>query len=151
MLEKFYPADRVDEMLKVASDIMHGLAEFTEQQQGEIDNLRQELNLAKAAAADKISLEKVAKKSISKDAADQFVTFLEDHDIIPGNDREKYAAAICDNAEFALQIAAKAIKLSEPPVSEGFGIKTAKLSQVDKEKALENKLLADCLSITSDY
>jgi hypothetical protein len=148
-MEKFYPASLIDPMLKMASEGMHELTDVCEQQQGEITQLQKELTIAKAAASNKVTLEKVANAGVSETQASQFASFLETRGIIPAGSQEKYASACRENAGTALEIAMQAIKLSEPPAPQGYGTKSAGLNTADAEAAEEAELWARCM--TSSY
>lgn len=147
-MEKFYPASLIDPMLKLASEGMHELTDVCEQQQGEIAQLQHELSIAKAAASNKVTLEKVANAGVTETQASQFVTFLETRGIIPAGAQEKYASACRENVDFALQLAMEAIKISEPPAPQGYGTKSAGINKADAEAAEEAELWAKCLSGT---
>lgn len=145
MNERFYPASVVDPMLKAASDVMLELTDAAEQQQGEIAQLQKELAIAKAASTDKVSLEKVANTALSEKQADAFAAFLADRGIIPDGSQEKYASACKSSADMALDIAMKAIKLSEPPSSQGYGIKSANANSEDSSLSREKELWLECI------
>lgn len=147
MSEKVYPSHLVDRMLKSATNMMTALADVSEQQQGEIAQLNKELSIAKAAAAGKISLEKVANAGVSQESASKFAAFLEARGIIPEGTHEKYASACSKDAGVALDIAMRAIKLAEPPTSQGHGVKSASaVSKREAEQDEEAALWAACVS-----
>ena len=145
MSEKVYPSSLVQPMLKAASAVMHELANFSEGLQQENARLTHELALAKAAATNKVSLEKVASASAEKAAA--FADFLESRGIIPSGTQEKYASAICKDGNAALDIAMTAIKCAEPPAEQGYGVKSAHVSSRSSEMAEESAMWRSCVQI----
>lgn len=119
------------EMLKAASDAMHELVD-------EIEALQKDLAIAKAATAPKVELEKVASpvKTISPEKAAEFAAYLADHAFITEGSREKYAAACVEDPNNLADIAMQVLKVSEPPASQGYGIKTANAPLTDEDIAL---------------
>lgn len=78
----YYPADKTDIMLKMASDTFHGLKEYCEKVTAENEELKTQCASLKEAAAkfDKVELQKVA--SASQETVDAFVDMLVDRSII---------------------------------------------------------------------
>lgn len=146
MSDKVYPSALVQPMLKAASAVMHELANFSEGLQQENARLTHELTLAKAAATNKVSLEKVASAASAEKAA-AFADFLESRGIIPSGTQEKYASAICKDGNTALDIAMTAIKCAEPPVEQGYGVKSAHVSSRDNELDEESAMWRSCVQI----
>lgn len=117
---------KADEMLKSASAMMRALAEQLDACQTENNALREEngrlareAEIAKAAAAGNVTLDKVA---CSKGLVTEFVDSMVSHHLLDGSAREKVASAIMESPDMALQVAMKAIKLSEWPEEPGHGI-----------------------------
>jgi hypothetical protein len=143
MSEKYYPAAIVRPMLKAASTVMHQLMQMGEEVRAENDRLTHELSLAKAAAAEKVTLEKVA-KAVDADKASEFATFLEARGIIPEGTQEKYASACASDANTAVEIAMRAIKAAEAPSSQGCGVKSAS-KNTSSDLETEWDLWQDCV------
>lgn len=146
MSSKVYPAEKVDTLLKAASDVLHGIKEYAAGLEAQTAQLTKELEVAKQAASEKIELEKVASAKeappTSVSVAD-FVDMLVDRAIIPETSREKYASACLSSADAALNIATQALKLSESPVTQGRGIKAASanaLRSTDHDRLEEDEL-----------
>lgn len=146
MSAKVYPAEKVDPLLKAASEAMHGIKDYAAGLEAKNAQLTQELEVAKQAASEKVELEKVAAAKTapptSAKVAD-FVDMLVDRAIIPENSREKYASACLSSTDAALDIATQALKLSESPVEQGRGIKAASAGPVkpeDQERLEEDAL-----------
>lgn len=146
MSAKVYPAEKVDSLLKAASDAMHGIKDYAAGLEAKNIQLTKELEVAKQAASEKVELEKVAEsKAAPPTSANvaEFVDMLVDRAIIPENSREKYASACLSSADAALNIATQALKLSESPVTQGRGIKAASantVSSADQERLEEDEL-----------
>ena len=124
------------EMLKAASDLMTEMADT-------IDRLQNELAVAKAANSHKVELEKVASpKNLSAEKAAEFSAYLASREIIKDDEREKYASACLEDPNMIIDIAKHALKLSELPASQGYGIKTANadMSPEDTSIQMERKL-----------
>lgn len=123
-MTQYYPADKTDLMLKMASDTFHGLKDYCEKVAAENEDLKQQCASLKEAAAkvEKVELQKVA--SASQENVEAFVDMLVDRSIIKAADREKYAACASD-PDAMLKIAMNAIRLSDTPVQQGKGIKSA--------------------------
>jgi hypothetical protein len=123
-MTQYYPADKTDLMLKMASETFHGLKDYCEKVTAENENLKQQCASLKEAAAklDKVELQKVA--SASQENVEAFVDMLVDRSIIKATDREKYAACAAD-PDAMLKIAMNAIRLSDTPVQQGKSVKNA--------------------------
>lgn len=120
-------------LLKTASGMMKGLLD-------EVDRLQADLTVAKAANLNKIELEKVASpKTVSMEKAAEFAAYLASREIIKDSEREKYAAACLENPDNIVDIAKHALKLSEPPASQGYGIKTANAGFSEAELSLQEE------------
>ncbi len=121
------------QMLKAASELIH---ELTDQ----VDSLQNELAVAKAANLNKVELEKVASpKLITAEKAAQFADYLASRAIIADNDREKYASACMEDPNNLVDIAQHALKLSELPASQGYGIKTANADNTPEAASLKKE------------
>lgn len=139
-MDKFYPVDKTDIMLKMASDTFHGLKDYCEKVTAENETLKKQCASLKEAAAklEKVELQKVA--SASQDTVDAFVDMLVDRSIVKATDREKFAACAKD-PEAMLKIAMNAIRLSDVPSSQGVSVKSAtSASSVESELDEENAL-----------
>jgi hypothetical protein len=123
-MTQYYPADKTDLMLKMASETFHGLKDYCEKVAAENEYLKQQCASLKEAAAkvDKVELQKVA--SASQENVEAFVDMLVDRSIIKATDREKYAACAVD-PDAMLKIAMNAIRLSDTPARQGKGVKSA--------------------------
>lgn len=123
-MTQYYPADKTDLMLKMASETFHGLKDYCEKVAAENEYLKQQCASLKEAAAkvDKVELQKVA--SASQENVEAFVDMLVDRSIIKAADREKYAACAVD-PDAMLKIAMNAIRLSDTPARQGKGVKSA--------------------------
>lgn len=123
-MNQYYPADKTDIMLKMASDTFHGLKEYCEKVAAENEELKQQCASLKEAAAklEKVELQKVA--SASQEHVDAFVDMLIDRSMIKATDREKFAACASD-PDAMLKIAMNAIRLSDTPAHQGTGVKSA--------------------------
>lgn len=130
-MTQYYPADKTDLMLKMASETFHGLKDYCEKVTAENENLKQQCASLKEAAAklDKVELQKVA--SASQENVEAFVDMLVDRSIIKATDREKYAACAAD-PDAMLKIAMNAIRLSDTPVQQGKSVKNASNGTVAK-------------------
>lgn len=136
-MNQYYPADKTDIMLKMASDTFHGLQEYCEKVAAENETLKQQcasLKEAAAAKVDKVELQKVA--SASQETVDAFVDMLVDRSIIQAADREKYAACAVD-PDAMLKIAMNAIRLSDAPAQQGVSVKNAANSNAKDESREE--------------
>lgn len=135
----YYPADKTDIMLKMASDTFHGLKEYCEKVTAENEELKMQCASLKEAAAkfDKVELQKVA--SASQETVDAFVDMLVDRSIINAADREKYAACAVD-PDAMLKIAMNAIRLSDTPAQQGVSVKSATSVTKNDETQEENEL-----------
>lgn len=109
-------------MLKNASDMMHSLATQLNEAQEENKSLRMQLEAEKAASAGRVTLEKVA---CSQEKVDLLVSTLVSHHMLDKEHMSKVAAALRANPDNILDVAVKAIKLSEWPEERGRGIKSA--------------------------
>ena len=119
------------EMLKAASDLMTEMADT-------IDRLQNELAVAKAANSHKVELEKVASpKGISAEKAAEFSAYLASREIIRDDEREKYASACLEDPNMVIDIAKHALKLSELPASQGYGIKTANAGMTAENESVQ--------------
>lgn len=137
-------------MLKAASEQMHELVHETQQLLDENTKLRQELEVIKSAAANKVTLEKVAK--VNEEDARTFASLLISHSILPESDFEKCANACVENPNSAIKIAIHALKSSELPEETGRGIKSAgakKLSRADLNR--ESDVLYSNFFATVNY
>jgi len=123
-MTQYYPADKTDLMLKMASETFHGLKDYCEKVAAENESLKQQCASLKEAAAkvEKVELQKVA--SASQENVEAFVDMLVDRSIIKAADREKYAACAVD-PDSMLKIAMNAIRLSDTPARQGKGVKSA--------------------------
>ena len=140
-MTQYYPADKTDLMLKMASETFHGLKDYCEKVAAENEYLKQQCASLKEAAAkaDKVELQKVA--SASQENVEAFVDMLVDRSIIKTTDREKYAACAADpNA--ILKIAMNAIRLSDTPARQGKGVKSASNGNVTESDENEAWLRA---------
>lgn len=137
MSMKVYPADKVDALLRTASNAMRGMKEYAAGL------------LAKQAASEKIILEKVASQATaSNERVANFVDTLIGLSIIPEHSREKYASAIKSSPDAALEIAIQALKLSESPVTQGRGIKSASgRSAADQDRLDEDALWSKAVAV----
>lgn len=133
----YYEAAKVDEMLDKSASVIEAFADTIKDQHQEILGLRRELDLAKSAAAGKVTLEKVA--GLQKESAQAFAQFLADRAFIAEKDIEKYATAMNNDAEALRVFATKAIESSMAPVSQGYGIKQAS-TKVDADREREERL-----------
>ena len=135
-MTQYYPADKTDLMLKMASETFHGLRDYCEKVAAENESLKQQCASLKEAAAnvEKVELQKVA--SASQENVEAFVDMLVDRSIIKAADREKYAACAVD-PDAMLKIAMNAIRLSDAPARQGNGVKSASNS-VNTPEADEN-------------
>lgn len=133
----YYPADKTDIMLKMASDTFHGLQEYCEKVAAENEELKKQCASLKEAAAklEKVELQKVA--SASQDTVEAFVDMLVDRSIINPADREKYAACAVDQ-DAMLKIAMNAIRFSEAPIQQGSGVKSANTA-INQEESEEDE------------
>ena len=131
-------------MLKAASETMHALVNQTKELQKENLQLRQELQIAKAASSDKVTLQKVA--SVSQEDALSFSSLLVSHSILPESELEKCAAACMQDPNNAIKIAIHALKSSELPEETGRGIKSASFRIPTKEqlKSESDRLYGEC-------
>lgn len=122
-MTQYYPADKTDLMLKMASETFHGLKDYCEKVAAENESLKQQCASLKEAAAkvEKVELQKVA--SASQENVEAFVDMLVDRSIIKAADREKYAACAVD-PDAMLKIAMNAIRLSDTPAQQGKGVKS---------------------------
>lgn len=109
-------------MLKNASAMMHSLAEQLNVAQEENKSLRMQLEAEKAASAGRVTLEKVA---CSKEKVDLLVSTLVSHHMLEKENMGKVASALRNDPDAILDVAVKAIKLSEWPDERGRGIKSA--------------------------
>lgn len=132
---------KADEMLKSASAMMRALTERLDACQAENNALREEngrlakeIAIAKAAAAGSVTLDKVA---CSRGVVAEFVDSMVSHHLLDDSAREKVASAILESPDTALQMAMKAIKLSEWPEEPGHGINkgAASAGSVDPDDA----------------
>lgn len=140
-----YPADVVDGVVKSASVLIHGLVDAAAAQEAEIAGLKSELEREKAANANRVELDKVASapKGPSTELIGEFTATLANHALIKEGDREKYASACMDDPDALVKFAIHALKLSEAPVSQGRGVKSASTkSNAQKELEKENELWA---------
>lgn len=119
----YYPQQKVDGLLKAASGMMWALVDELASAQAENEELQKQAARYKAAAAGKVTLEKVASpvSTLNKDKVAEFVSALVDHALIDEQHREKFAAACLSDANAALDVAMQAIRASESPVSQGSG------------------------------
>lgn len=137
-------------MLKAASDTMHALVNQTKELQKENQQLRQELEIAKAASSEKVTLKKVA--SVSEEDALHFSSLLVSHSILPESELQKCAAACMEDPNNAIKIAIHALKSSELPEETGHGIKSASFRIPTKEelKSESDRLYGACFR-TANY
>lgn len=140
-MTQYYPADKTDLMLKMASETFHGLKDYCEKVAAENEYLKQQCASLKEAAAkvDKVELQKVA--SASQENVEAFVDMLVDRSIIKAADREKYAACAVD-PDAMLKIAMNAIRLSDTPARQGKGVKSASNGNVTESDENEAWLRA---------
>lgn len=136
-MTQYYPADKTDLMLKMASETFHGLKDYCEKVAAENEDLKQQCASLKEAAAnvEKVELQKVA--SASQENVEAFVDMLVDRSIIKASDREKYAACAVD-PDAMLKIAMNAIRLSDTPVRQGKSVKSASngnVTESDEDEA----------------
>lgn len=119
----YYPQQKVDGLLKAASNMMWALTEELSQLQNQNEELQKQAARYKAAATGKVVLEKVAAPvaTLDKSKVQEFVATLVDHAMIDEQHREKFAAACLEDANAALEVAMQAIRASESPVSQGSG------------------------------
>lgn len=131
-------------MLKAASETMHALVEQTKQLQKENFELKQELEVVKAASSEKVTLQKVA--NVSEEDAFQFSSLLVSHSILPESELQKCAAACIADPNNAIKIAIHALKSSELPAETGRGIKSAsfRLPTKDELKKESDRLYGAC-------
>lgn len=102
--------------------------------QQENEKLEAELAQAKAAAANKIELSKVASVDISDTDLRVFLDTLVDHSMLSTNQLDKAAAALKQNPNEILKLATKAIKVSESPAPQGQGYQSKSASsEADQE------------------
>lgn len=140
-MNQYYPADKTDLMLKMASETFHGLKDYCEKVAAENESLKQQCASLKEAAAkvEKVELQKVA--SASQENVEAFVDMLVDRSIIKAADREKYAACAVD-PDAMLKIAMNAIRLSDTPTRQGKGVKSASNGNVTESDENEAWLRA---------
>ena len=140
-MTQYYPADKTDLMLKMASETFHGLKDYCEKVAAENESLKQQCASLKEAAAkvEKVELQKVA--SASQENVEAFVDMLVDRSIIKAADREKYAACAVD-PDAMLKIAMNAIRLSDTPARQGKGVKSASNGNVTESDENEAWLRA---------
>lgn len=140
MDNSYYLAEDVDAMLDKSASVIDAFAATIKEQQQEIEGLRKELDLAKSAAAGRVTLEKVA--GLTNECATEFATFLADRAFIDHKDIEKYASAMREDANAMRMFATKAIESSLAPVSQGYGVKRASNDPKDAALAREEALWA---------
>lgn len=140
-MTQYYPADKTDLMLKMASETFHGLKDYCEKVAAENESLKQQCASLKEAAAkvEKVELQKVA--SASQENVEAFVDMLVDRSIIKAADREKYAACVVD-PDAMLKIAMNAIRLSDIPARQGKSVKSASNGNVTESDENEAWLRA---------
>lgn len=147
MNDRFYNADVVDAILKSAADTSESLIELVAQQEGTVSRLEQELAIAKAAASNKVELDKVAStKGASPELANELAQLLADRAMISDDAVEKFASACTKDPNAMAKIAIRALRLSETPSEQGRGIKAASVvsaDPVEAEKELEKQLWLD--------
>lgn len=137
MSDKFYLAQPVENLMKVASSLMHGFVDCIKDQQTEIKSLETKLEIAKAASTNKVSLEKVAK--IDKADILDLVDTLESHGMIDSKKKGDYIEGCLSDPSFAVKVATKALKASESPSSQGYGIAPKAHGTAAKGSALEEQ------------
>lgn len=125
MANKVYPAESVDAIFKAAADMCSGLIEVVEEQNAELATMERDLAIAKAAAAGKVELEKVASSGTSEEWANKLAQTLAAYDMIPAGDVEKYANYCMKDPDAAAKFAVKALQVSELPEQQGAGVKSA--------------------------
>lgn len=132
MAERYFTAEQLDPFFKAAAELNDQVIAIVEDQKQEIDKLAHELEIAKAAASNKVELEKLAGTKIASAKATEFANMLADRLMIDDDKREKYAHACMENPDFALDCAMKAISLSEShAMSQGHGVKSAGTAAVN--------------------
>lgn len=142
MAERYFTAKELDPIFKAAAALNDNIIAIVADQKQEIEKLAHELEIAKAAAANKVELEKLAGVKLDADKATKFANMLADRLIIADNDREKYASACMKSPNLALDIAMHAISLSDATaVSQGHGTKSAcTVTTHDEELEKERRL-----------
>lgn len=137
-------------MLKAASETMHALVNQTKELQKENQQLRQQLEIAKAASSDNVTLQKVA--NVSEEDALNFSSLLVSHSILPESELQKCAAACMADPNNAIKIAIHALKSSELPEETGRGIKSAgfKIPTKEELKKESDRLYSSCFR-TANY
>lgn len=128
------PLEKANNMLKTASATMHQLSEHIASLQSENENLRQQLETVKAAATEKVTLEKVA--AASQSAAEELASTLISHALLPETKKQACITACMEDPNNIIKIAVQAIKSSEAPEESGYGIKSAATSDdIDGKQA----------------
>lgn len=135
MSKKVYDAERVDGFLKQASEAMHGVIGYAEGVVGEKakleqenSSLRKELAIAKEAAANKVTLEKVAAPAaapLNLEKVSMFIDKLIARGQVQEHRRAEFIDKCASSGNIVLDVALTALQLSEAPVSQGHGIKSA--------------------------
>lgn len=122
-------------MFKAASGLMRSLAGELGKAQQENEKLEAELAQAKAAAANKVELAKVASVSISDEYLNEFLRTLADHSMLADSQLAKAAAALKDNPNEIIKLATQAIRLSEIPSPQGEGYQSTSASSEEDLEA----------------
>lgn len=142
MSTRYYNADITDGLLKQAATMAEGFIEVVEQQNETINRLEQELAILKAAGADKVTLEPVV-SGTSEEWANKFAETLAAHALIRDDMVEKYAAACKSDPDAAARFAIQALQVSESPVEQGKGIKSASTGNPEDAMAAEQRMWLD--------
>lgn len=114
---------------------MRSLAGELGKAQQENEKLEAELAQAKAAAANKVELAKVASVSISDEYLNEFLRTLADHSMLADSQLAKAAAALKDNPNEIIKLATQAIRLSEIPSPQGEGYQSTSASSEEDLEA----------------
>lgn len=127
-MSKVYDAEVVDGFLKEASEAMHGVMNVAKGVAEENVRLRQELAIAKEAATNKVTLEKVAAPvaaPLDAGRTGMFVDTLIAHGVVKNVDRAEFIDKCAADGNVVLDVAIAALRSSEVPAQQGHGIKAA--------------------------
>lgn len=140
---RYYNADIADGLLKQAAAMADGLIEVVEHQNETISKLEHELSILKAAGSNKVTLEPVVGSGTSDEWANKLAETLAAHDLIDASMVEKYAAVCKTDPDAAAKFAVRALQVSESPVEQGKGIKSASTGTPEDAMAAEQRMWLD--------